>query len=124
MPDACLVNRYQAGARLTLHQDKDERDLSAPIVSVSLGISAVILFGGATRSQRPERIQLWHGDIVVRGGPSRLRYHGVLPLTIIPRLAVTASTSRSEKPAEGRGALASGGDAGILCVLPAAQLVP
>jgi alkylated DNA repair protein (DNA oxidative demethylase) len=79
-PDACLVNRYEPGARLTLHQDKDERDFSAPIVSVSLGLPAVFLFGGATRKERPERVALVHGDVVVWGGPDRLRYHGVASL--------------------------------------------
>ena len=78
--DACLVNRYEPGARLTLHQDKDERDFGAPIVSVSLGLPAVFLFGGTTRKARPERFRLEHGDVVVWGGPDRLRYHGVLPL--------------------------------------------
>lgn len=80
VPDACLVNQYRAGARLTLHQDKNERDFSAPIVSVSLGIPAVFLFGGETRGQRADKIPVEHGDVVVWGGPSRLRYHGVLPL--------------------------------------------
>jgi len=79
-PDACLVNRYEPGARLTLHQDKNERDLAAPIVSVSLGLPAVFLFGGLTRGQRPTRVPLVHGDVVVWGGPDRLRYHGVLAL--------------------------------------------
>lgn len=79
-PDSCLVNRYEPGARLTLHQDKNERDLTAPIVSVSLGIPAVFLFGGRKRSDRQKRIALEHGDVVVWGGPARLRYHGVLPL--------------------------------------------
>ena len=79
-PDACLVNRYDPGARLTLHQDKDERDFSAPIVSVSLGLPAVFLFGGSKRRERPRRLALAHGDVVVWGGPARLRYHGVLPL--------------------------------------------
>ena len=79
-PDACLVNRYEPGARLTLHQDRNERDFSAPIVSVSLGIPAVFLFGGARRSDRQKRVALEHGDVVVWGGPARLRYHGVLPL--------------------------------------------
>jgi len=79
-PDACLVNRYEPGARLTLHQDKDERDFSAPIVSVSLGLPALFLFGGTTRKTRPVRVPLRHGDVVVWGGPDRLRYHGVLPL--------------------------------------------
>jgi alkylated DNA repair protein (DNA oxidative demethylase) len=77
-PDACLVNRYEPGAKLSLHQDKDERDLGAPIVSVSLGIGAVFLFGGLKRSDRTMRVPLEHGDVVVWGGPARLRYHGVL----------------------------------------------
>jgi DNA oxidative demethylase len=80
VPDACLVNRYARGARLTLHQDKDEQDLGAPIVSVSLGLPAVFLFGGLQRTERPERVRLEHGDVAVWGGPSRLRYHGILPL--------------------------------------------
>ena len=79
-PDACLVNRYEPGARLTLHQDKNERDFRAPIVSVSLGVPAVFLFGGLKRKDRPLRLKLTHGDVVVWGGPSRLRYHGVAPL--------------------------------------------
>ena len=79
-PDACLVNRYEPGARLTLHQDKDERDFEEPIVSVSLGVPAVFLFGGLKRKERPLRLPLVHGDVVVFGGPSRLRYHGVAPL--------------------------------------------
>jgi alkylated DNA repair protein (DNA oxidative demethylase) len=79
-PDACLVNRYEPGARLTLHQDKNERDFREPIVSVSLGVPAVFLFGGLKRNDRPLRMTLTHGDVVVWGGPSRLRYHGVAPL--------------------------------------------
>ncbi len=79
-PDACLVNRYEPGARLTLHQDKDERDFGAPIVSVSLGVSAVFLFGGLKRKDRLARVPLEHGDVVVWGGPARLRYHGVAAL--------------------------------------------
>jgi alkylated DNA repair protein (DNA oxidative demethylase) len=79
-PDACLVNRYEPEAKLSLHQDKDERDRSAPIVSVSLGLPAVFLWGGATRAERPRRVPLEHGDVVVWGGPTRLYYHGVLPL--------------------------------------------
>lgn len=80
VPDACLVNRYEPGARLSLHQDKDERDFDAPIVSVSLGIPAVFLFGGFHRADKATRVPLTHGDVVVWGGPDRLRYHGVLPL--------------------------------------------
>ncbi len=79
-PDACLVNRYAPGARMSLHQDRDERDFSAPIVSVSLGLPAVFLFGGERRADRPQRVSLAHGDVVVWGGPARLRYHGVMPL--------------------------------------------
>lgn len=80
VPDACLVNRYEPGARLTLHQDNNERDFSAPIVSVSLGIPAVFLFGGLKRADKAARVPLEHGDVVVWGGPARLRYHGVNPL--------------------------------------------
>jgi DNA oxidative demethylase len=79
-PDACLINRYETGARLSLHQDKDERDFSAPIVSVSLGLPAVFLFGGLRRADSPRRVPLAHSDVVVWGGPARLLYHGVLPL--------------------------------------------
>ena len=79
-PDACLVNRYEPGARLSLHQDRNERDLAAPVVSVSLGIPAVFLFGGLQRNDRPLRIPLAHGDVVAWGGPARLRYHGIAPL--------------------------------------------
>jgi len=79
-PDACLINRYEPGARLTLHQDKDERDFTQPIVSVSLGVPATFLFGGLKRKDRPQRLSLEHGDVVVFGGESRLRYHGVAPL--------------------------------------------
>ncbi len=79
-PDACLVNRYAPGARLTLHQDKDECDMSHPIVSISLGVPAVFLFGGLKRNERTLRLSLAHGDVVVWGGPARLRYHGVATL--------------------------------------------
>lgn len=79
-PDACLVNAYAPGARLSLHQDKDERDLGAPIVSVSLGLPAMFQFGTDQRSARPQRLRLVHGDVVVWGGASRLAYHGVAPL--------------------------------------------
>ena len=76
-PDACLINRYEPGARLSLHQDRNEQDLSAPIVSVSLGLPAVFLFGGLRRNDRPRRIRLEHGDVVVWGGATRLAFHGV-----------------------------------------------
>jgi DNA oxidative demethylase len=79
-PDACLINRYEPGARMSLHQDRDERDLAAPIVSVSLGLPAIFLFGGARRADKPQRHRLQHGDVVVWGGPSRLYFHGVAPL--------------------------------------------
>jgi alkylated DNA repair protein (DNA oxidative demethylase) len=79
-PDACLVNRYQPGARMSLHQDKDEHDFGAPIVSVSLGLRAIFLFGGLKRNDRPRRFRLEHGDVVVWGGPARLVFHGVAPL--------------------------------------------
>lgn len=80
VPDACLVNRYVPGTRLSLHQDRDERDFEAPIVSVSLGLPATFLFGGANRSDRTQRVPLRHGDVVVWGGAARLFHHGVLPL--------------------------------------------
>ncbi len=79
-PDACLINRYEPGARLTLHQDKDEGDFRSPIVSVSLGLPATFLLGGNSRKDRQQRIPLQHGDVVVWGGSARLYYHGVLPL--------------------------------------------
>jgi DNA oxidative demethylase len=79
-PDACLINRYEPGARLTLHQDKDERDFAHPIVSVSLGLPATFLFGGMERSDKTIRIAVLHGDVIVWGGPARLRYHGINPL--------------------------------------------
>jgi alkylated DNA repair protein (DNA oxidative demethylase) len=80
-PDACLINRYESGAKMSLHQDRDEQDFAAPIVSVSLGLSAIFLFGGLKRSDTPRRYRLSHGDVVVWGGPSRLFFHGVAPLT-------------------------------------------
>jgi alkylated DNA repair protein (DNA oxidative demethylase) len=79
-PDACLINRYEPGARMSLHQDRDELDFAVPIVSVSLGLPAVFLFGGIKRSDKPRRFRLEHGDIAVWGGPSRLFFHGVAPL--------------------------------------------
>ena len=79
-PDACLINAYVPGAKLSLHQDKDELDLRAPIVSLSLGLPAVFLFGTPSRKDRPQRYRLVHGDVVVWGGASRLAYHGVSAL--------------------------------------------
>lgn len=79
-PDCCLINRYEPGAKLSLHQDRDERDPIAPIVSVSLGLPAQFLFGGLQRADRTQRMPLWHGDVVVWGGPARFVYHGVAPL--------------------------------------------
>jgi len=79
-PDACLVNRYEPGARLTLHQDRNERDFNQPIVSVSLGLPAVFLFGGPKRAEKTQRVPLTHGDVVVWGLPARLNHHGVLAL--------------------------------------------
>ena len=79
-PDVCLINRYRPGAKLSLHQDKDEQDFRSPIVSVSLGLPAVFLFGGMKRSDKPRRIRVESGDVAVWGGPSRLAYHGVAPV--------------------------------------------
>jgi alkylated DNA repair protein (DNA oxidative demethylase) len=76
-PDACLINRYAPGARMSLHQDKDELDFDRPIVSVSLGLPAIFLWGGQKRAERPRRVPLVHGDVVVWGGPARMTYHGV-----------------------------------------------
>ena len=80
LPNACLINEYVPGAKLSLHQDKDENDLTAPIVSLSLGLPAVFLFGTPRRKDQPQRLRLVHGDVVVWGGPSRLAYHGVAAL--------------------------------------------
>lgn len=79
-PEACLINRYVPGAKLSLHQDSDELDFAAPIVSVSLGLPAIFLFGGLKRADKTARYRLEHGDVVVWGGPSRLFFHGVAPL--------------------------------------------
>ncbi len=80
VPDACLINRYEAGSKLSLHRDADEPDETQPIVSVSLGAPATFLFGGARRTDPVARVALFHGDVVVWGGPARRHFHGVLPL--------------------------------------------
>ncbi len=80
VPDACLINRYLPGTRMSLHQDKQEKPLEAPVVSVSLGLSASFLWGGQARTDRPLRLPLHHGDVVVWGGKSRLNFHGIAPL--------------------------------------------
>jgi alkylated DNA repair protein (DNA oxidative demethylase) len=77
LPDACLINRYEPGARMALHQDRDERDFAQPIVSVSLGLPAIFRWGGQQRSDRAQKVSLLHGDVVVWGGPARLTFHGV-----------------------------------------------
>ncbi|HSH27470.1 MAG TPA: DNA oxidative demethylase AlkB [Wenzhouxiangella sp.] len=79
-PDACLINRYRPGAKLSLHQDRDERDHAHPVVSFSLGLPATFLWGGFKRSDKPKKLLLEHGDVLVFGGPDRLRYHGIAPL--------------------------------------------
>jgi alkylated DNA repair protein (DNA oxidative demethylase) len=79
-PDACLINRYVPGAKMSLHQDKNERRFDAPVVSVSLGLPAIFLFGGHARSDKTQKVSLFHGDVVVWGGVDRLRFHGVMPI--------------------------------------------
>jgi DNA oxidative demethylase len=79
-PDACLVNRYEPGARLSLHQDKNEYDFAEPIVSVSLGLPATFQFGGLKRNDPVKKFGIRHGDVAVWGGASRLCYHGVTEL--------------------------------------------
>ena len=80
VPDACLINQYHPAARMSLHQDKDEQDFTQPIVSVSLGCAATFLFGDLKLSDKPAKILLQHGDVLVWGGKSRLNYHGIMPL--------------------------------------------
>ncbi len=77
LPYACLINRYVLGARLTLHQDRNETEFGAPIVSVSLGLPAVFLWGGFSRTDRARRMRLTSGDVVMWGGPSRLTFHRI-----------------------------------------------
>jgi alkylated DNA repair protein (DNA oxidative demethylase) len=95
-PAACLINTFDPGSKLSLHQDRNERDFEQPIVSVSLGVSGTFLFRGLRRSDKTERIPVEHGDVILWGGPARLRYHGVMPLkeTFIRWLAEAASISR------------------------------
>jgi alkylated DNA repair protein (DNA oxidative demethylase) len=88
-PDACLINRYVAGAKLGLHQDRDENDQWAPIVSVSLGSPAVFLWGGKRRGDPVRRIRVENGDVAVWGGPARFVYHGVAPLKAGERINLT-----------------------------------
>lgn len=83
-PDACLINKYLPGSRLSLHQDKDERDFTAPVVSVSLGMTATFLFGGHERGDKPVKVPLHHSDVAVWGREDRLRFHGVMPLKDLP----------------------------------------
>ncbi|MGN8153443.1 DNA oxidative demethylase AlkB [Agrobacterium sp. 22094] len=80
LPNACLINRYEPGAKMSLHQDKDEKDFSSPIVSVSIGLPVAFQFGGLQRTDPVTKYPLQHGDVVVWGGLSRLFYHGVLTL--------------------------------------------
>jgi alkylated DNA repair protein (DNA oxidative demethylase) len=79
-PDACLINRYTAGSKLGMHQDRDEKDAWSPIVSVSLGLPATFIWGGKKRGDPVRRMRLESGDVVVWGGPARFIYHGVAPL--------------------------------------------
>ena len=80
VPDACLINRYAPGTKMSLHQDKNERDFSAPIVSVSLGLPATFMFGGNKRNDPVSHLDLLHGDVLVWGRSARLRFHGVMPV--------------------------------------------
>ena len=80
VPDACLINQYLPGTKMSLHQDRDEKDFAQPIVSVSLGLPVTFLFGGPNRSDKPQRLRLAHGDVVVWGGPALLAFHGVMPM--------------------------------------------
>jgi alkylated DNA repair protein (DNA oxidative demethylase) len=90
-PDACLINRYEPGARMAPHQDIDETDFSAPIVSISLGMPAIFLWGGLERGDPKRRVALQHGDVVVWGGPARKNFHGIAPLTAAAHPATGAA---------------------------------
>lgn len=111
VPDACLINCYTPGTRLSLHQDRNESDFSQPIVSVSLGIPAMFLWGGLRRSDRTQRVPLFHGDVAVWGGVDRLRFHGV------------ATIERAEHPLTGSQRInltlrKAGGPTRIPCLIP------
>jgi len=92
-PDACLINQYKVGARMGLHQDKNELDFSQPIVSVSFGLPAIFQFGGFKRTDKTVRLLLEHGDVVVWGGESRLRFHGIMPVKIGVNLTLSIRTN-------------------------------
>jgi alkylated DNA repair protein (DNA oxidative demethylase) len=81
-PDACLVNCYEPGSKMSLHQDRDELDKRQPIVSVSLGVSAQFLWGGSERNSPTRTITLSSGDVVIFGGASRLNFHGIKRLAV------------------------------------------
>ncbi|MES2546889.1 MAG: DNA oxidative demethylase AlkB [Pseudomonadota bacterium] len=89
-PDACLINQYKVGASMGLHQDKNETDFNQPIVSISLGLPAVFLFGGSLRSDKPLKVPLAHGDVVVWGGKARLNFHGISPVKAHPHSMMDA----------------------------------
>lgn len=104
-PDACLINQYAPGAKMGLHQDRDEQDFAQPIVSISLGLPAVFLFGGLKRADKPQRVQLLHGDVVVWGGPARLAFHGISllaggehPVWGARRVNLTFRRAQSQQP--------------------------
>lgn len=76
-PDCCLLNLYRKGAKMGLHQDRDEKDVEAPVIGVSLGDDAVFRIGGATRGGKTQSVKLASGDVLMFGGPARLAYHGI-----------------------------------------------
>jgi alkylated DNA repair protein (DNA oxidative demethylase) len=93
VPDACLINQYKVNASMGLHQDKNEADFNQPIVSVSLGLPAVFLFGGLLRSDKPHKVLLAHGDVLVWGGKSRLNFHGIMPVKAIQNAALNTHSN-------------------------------
>lgn len=94
VPDACLINQYKIGASMGLHQDKNEVDFKQPIVSVSLGLPAVFLFGGVLRSDKPHKVPLAHGDVLVWGGESRLKFHGIMPVKASQITVISTQSSQ------------------------------